>query len=88
MPTPLPIPSPIVSNDRSCTALLISAPIAGELRGEATFTSRFTRADGSSEDVPDGSVSFTQAELVSLAGAGQFKAAFTAAAHAKRATYD
>ena len=88
MPTELPIPAPVVSNRRSCTALLISAPIGGGVTAAASFTRRITRADGTFEDVPDGDVGFTQKELLTVAHAADFKGTFAAAAHAKRNAYD
>lgn len=88
MPLQLPIPTAVVSNERSCVATNILAPIGGELSATAEFQREITYADGRKEKVADGSISFTQAELLAMEGAAAFKAAFTAAAHAKRAGYD
>lgn len=88
MPQNLPLPSPVVSRARHCTALYFALPIGGELKCTASFTDRETMEDGTHFDSPEASVSLTHAEIAALPAFAAAYGQLSYAVHAKRATYD
>jgi hypothetical protein len=88
MPQTLPLPSPVVSRARHCTALNFALPIGGALACAASFTERETMEDGTHFDTPEASVSLTQAEIAALPAFAAAYAQLSAAVHTKRASYD
>lgn len=88
MPQALPRPVLAADPQREVTSISASKPIGGVLTGQVAFTVREQYVDGSHFDYPDGSVSFTLAELAALPSFAAFYAELRDAAYAKRAAYD
>lgn len=88
MPLTLANPPAVTSVARHAVRLSFALPIGGELTCTVDFTRRTTRADASTEDAPDGSVTLSQAEIAALPAFTDAYAQLSAAVHAKRSTYD
>lgn len=88
MPHSLPLPSSVTGRARHCVALHFEIPIGAQPTATASFTTREVLSDGTSRDVPDGSVTIPAAEIVALQVFGDAYAEIALLVHAKRAQYD
>lgn len=88
MPKTLPLPAAVVSNERHCTRIEIPIPIGGLAPCIAHFSRHIVRDDGSTETVPDGSVTLSPQEFGALPAFGAAYAQLRDAVHAKRDAYD
>lgn len=88
MPQALPLPPSVTGRARHCVALHFDIPIGAQPTATASFTTREALSDGTSRDVPDGSVTIPAAELGALPVFADAYAQLAALVHAKRAQYD
>lgn len=88
MPQSLPLPPTVTSRARHCVNIAFTLPIGEPPTGQASFVTREALSDGTTRDIPDGSVALTAAELTELPVFADTYAQLAALVHTKRATFD
>lgn len=88
MPQALPLPPSVTGRARHCVALHFDIPIGAQPTATASFTTREALDDGTTRDIPDGSVTIAAADLVALPVFAAAYAHLSELVHAKRAEFD
>lgn len=88
MPLSLPLPPSVTGRARHCVALNFAIPIGAQPTATASFVTREALDDGTTRDIPDGSVSIAAADLVALPVFADAYAQLSELVHAKRAQFD
>lgn len=88
MPQALPLPPSVTARARHCVALNFSIPIGAQPTATASFITREALDNGTTRDIPDGSVTIAAADLVALPVFADAYAQLSELVHAKRAQFD
>lgn len=90
MPLSLPLPPSVTARARHCVSISFSLPMGepNSTTATASFVTREALDDGTTRDIPDGSVSIAAADLVALPVFADAYAQLSELVHAKRAEFD
>jgi hypothetical protein len=88
MPLSLPLPPSVTGRARHCVELNFSIPISAQPTATAHFVTREALDDGTTRDIPDGSVTIAAADLVALPVFADAYAQLSELVHAKRSQFD